>query len=185
MSRRLITVLYEDKLFGGNPPEYGPHALALACVADRIGCDRWGLTQRVRPVPKGGASKLRAALRDEGTLLAKTGPLVAMFDSDRIRDCYSLQPNDCVPTVLATIRDEATGDPVIVLLDQNMEDVIRLCCVVLNMDEPADKPRPQERDRILHKMAASCNVEDRKKLLAAVPTFERLVGAIEKALESL
>jgi hypothetical protein len=182
MSRRLITVLYEDQLAGGKPANYGPHVLALACVADLTGGDARAFENRVRAVPKKGAQKLRAALRDEGTMLANVGPVVAMFDSDRIRDCYQLQPDDCVVNVLASIRADSTGNPIIVLLDRNMEDVARACCAVLKIEEPEDKPRPQARDKILHAMAASRNVEDRNKLLASVPTFGRLVRALVELL---
>ena len=38
MSRRFITVLYEDQL-AAKPTNYGPHILLLACAADSLGGD--------------------------------------------------------------------------------------------------------------------------------------------------
>lgn len=182
MSRRLITVLYEDQL-AAQPNNYGPHMLVLACVADRIGSEPWGLRQQVRAIPKKGDSKLRDALRDEGALLARCGPLLVMFDADRVRACYGLPSHACKRSVLDKIHGEATGKPILILLERNMEDVVDACCKALQQPSPQRKPTPPERDAILHKtVAASRHARD--EVLQSVPSFARLVRAVHEALSA-
>ena len=181
MSGRRITVLYEDQL-AARPNNYGPHVLMLACVADRMGGDTWMLGKRVLAIAKKGDSKLRAALREEGAMLADGGPVVAMFDADRVRACYGLPSNACKQSVLDAIEAEASGVPVIVLLERNMEDVVAACCAASNKPFPQSKPTPQQRDAILHG-AASAGAAVRVQVLASVPSFERLVRAVHGLLE--
>lgn len=178
-----ITVLYEDQL-AAKPTNYGPHILLLACVADACGDDRWTLQQRVRGIPKKGDAKLRAALRDDGELLRSSGALVAMFDEDRVRGCYGLPRDACKRTILDRIAGEATGEPTLVLLERNMEDVVNASCVARHQAIPAKKPTPEERDRILH-AAASEGRAVRDAILRAVPSFARLVHIVRELLVPL
>jgi hypothetical protein len=182
MNRRLITVLYEDQL-AAQPNNYGPHMLMLSCVADRLGRDPWGLRQHVRAIPKKGDSKLRDALREEGALLARCGPLLVMFDADRVRACYGLPSQACKRSVLDKINEQATGKPILVLLERNMEDVVTACCQALLQPSPQHQPTPSERDAILHKTVAA-GKDARDRVLQSVPSFERLVRAVHDRLNA-
>lgn len=48
--KRVATVLYEDRR--GVSKNHGPHLLALAGVAQRVGCEPWPLRQQILGVPK-------------------------------------------------------------------------------------------------------------------------------------
>jgi hypothetical protein len=179
----VVTVLYEDEA-AAKPTNYGPHILLLACVADARGTDVWILRGRTAGIPKKGDTKVRAALRDEGDLLATRGPLVAMVDDDRVRRCYGLPTSACKREVLDAVLREATGSPSVVLLHRNMEDIVGAACAALHRAAPAAKPGPEERDRILHRAAAAeRNVRD--AILAAVPSFARLVKTVDRLLTTV
>jgi hypothetical protein len=173
---RIVTVLYEDQC-DVKPTNYGPHILLLACVADARGGDAWALRAWVKAIPKNGDSKLRTALHDEGELIALAGPLVAMFDEDRVRRCYGLPKDTCKRDVLGAIDGEATGSPRVVLLQRNMEDVVNAACTAMGHPVPARKPRPEERDRILLR-AAMQGRGARDEVLQKVPSFARLVRIV-------
>ncbi len=183
MSARRVSVLYEDEQARGEK-NYGPHMLLLACVADREGIDRYALRSSIEGIPKKGDGKLKKALNEDGADLADAGPLIAMFDSDRVRLCYGLAPGACKRDLLLTIRGQATGAPGIVLLERNMEDLVDACCAALRQPKPRAKPTPPERDSILQK-AAAAQVETRAAILAAVPSFRRLVDAVLAARAEL
>jgi hypothetical protein len=170
-----VTVLYEDKHAQGEK-DYGPHMLALACVADQVGENRYALRTRVRAIASGGDGNVKAKLRDDGAELAASGPLVAMFDNDKIWKPYGMSRAACKRDVLQAIGAEAKGSPIVVLLEQNMEDLVDACCAAMNQPKPAAKPR--ERDSILQKAAADGHRTARDTMLAAMPSFKRLVDAI-------
>lgn len=182
MSGRLITVLYEDQLAAG-PTNYGPHVLVLACAADALGGDRWSLRQRVDGIPKKGDAKLRREIAENAGRLVRQGPLLVLFDSDRIRRCYDLDSAACRRSVLDKIAREAGVPLRAVLLEQNMEDVIAACCQALHRPVPAKKPTPAERDAVLH-AAAAADRRVRDEILEAVPSFARLVRLVTHELTS-
>ena len=184
MTRKLISVFYEDQLAGAKPNNYGPHALLLACVADQCQENRWALHLKVIAIPKKGDSKLRAALRDDAGLIAQGGRVFALFDLDRVRNCYELAPNACKRTVLDAIAAEATGAPAIVLLEQHMETVVEACCAASNRPLPTAKPSPAERDSILHGIAAG-DRGMRDAVLTSVPSFDRLVRIVNQAIAEM
>ena len=76
---RLATILYEDQR--GETKEFGPHALVVACVADRTQQDFWELRLRLdgRPM-KGNAKVVQQAARVE--LIAPPGGDAARQRSD-------------------------------------------------------------------------------------------------------
>ncbi|MFO0761688.1 MAG: hypothetical protein U0359_34920 [Byssovorax sp.] len=151
--------------------------LLLACVADHLKRDRYELRRWIRAVPKGGDGNLKVALRDDGADLAARGPLIAMFDEDKIRAVYGLSSAACKRAVLDRIVQEATGSPVIVLLLRNMEDLVDACCETLKKPKPSKKPKPAERDAVLQEIAAAppaC----RDELQRTMPSFKRLVDIV-------
>jgi hypothetical protein len=170
----VITVLYEDAL-GAATRNFGPHQLVLACVADALGDgrDHWTLRSEVKAVPKKGAPKVRVALRDEPWWMA--GPLLAVFDGDRVRELYGLEASACRSELLSMILAESRDDPTIVLLERNMEDVTSACRRALGRPVPMAKPTPAERDAICHAAAAAAEPLVRSVILSAVPSLARLV----------
>jgi hypothetical protein len=172
-----VTVLYEDKHAQGEK-NYGPHMLVLACVTDQVGGDRHALRTRVWSIALGGDGNVKRKLRDDGAELAAVGPLIALFDHDKIRKPYGLPRAACKRDVLQAIGAEAKGAPIVVLLEQNMEDLVDACCAAMNQAKPAAKPRPIERDSILQKAAADGQRAARDTILAAMPSFRRLVDAV-------
>ena len=65
MSEILAVVLYEDSRADG-ARNFGPHSLVVACVADRVGIERYQLKSRLLGVPKNGAAKVRTVCEGEG-----------------------------------------------------------------------------------------------------------------------
>jgi hypothetical protein len=72
----IITVPWEDRR-GVATRDFGPHELLIWCVADALGMDGWdrGLRQIIHSVPKKGNGGVRAALRGNLSMLAKSGPV--------------------------------------------------------------------------------------------------------------
>jgi hypothetical protein len=172
----MLTVLYEDSL-ASKPTSYGPHSLLLACVADKLGWERWDkrLTTTVLPSPKNGDSRLRAALANDARRLADAGGVAVLFDLDRVRDCYRLPSTSCIVTVLDAIAEGARVPIKVVLLDRNMETLVAACATALRVPCPPKVPR--ERDRILNH-AADADLSVRVQVLAGCKTFERLVDIV-------
>jgi hypothetical protein len=197
---RLITVLYEDE-HARNQKHFGPHMLLLACVADLARTNRFALLNQIIPIASGGDGNVKRKLRDAGANLAAKGPVVAMFDNDKVRPCYGLLPGACKRELLEAIRNDAQGSLVhivllgrreleairndaqgslvhIVLLEERMEDLVDDCCTALKRPKPAAKPKPGERDRILQEAAADGQDAARAAILAANSSFKRLVVAV-------
>ena len=183
MSRRLVTVIYEDRHAKGET-HFGPHMLLLACVADRTQSNRFALLRRVTPIASGGDGNVRRKLRDNGDALAALGPLVAMFDSDKIRTRYDLDHALSEAQVVEAILHEAQDSPKILLLVRNMEDLVAACCAALKRPIPTGKPTPEERDHVLQAAAGDSDAV-RTEILRRVPSFERLVDEVGRLLASL
>ena len=181
MSRRLITVLYEDRHAKGEK-NYGPHMLLLACVADRTGGSRYALRDQVASIALSGDGNVKRRLRDDGASLGATGPLVAMFDNDKVRSRYPVRTGACKRELLDAVQAEAKGSPVIVLLEQNMEDLLAACCAALKRATLSAKPKPMQRDSILQAAAADGQGAARAAILAAMPSFKRLVDVVHALL---
>lgn len=179
---RPIVVLYEDQLYGSKPANYGPNVLALACVADRIGeaSGPYALRDRVNAVPKKGDSKVLAALADLQAFGDMPGSIVVL-DLDRIRRLLKLEPACCKRDILDTLAARAMTGTEFVLLEDNMETVVRACATILSCTPPTRKPTPLERDAILHNMA-SAGEDARRELLHRVPSFGRLVSRLHHLL---
>ncbi len=179
----LVTVLYEDQM-GRQPRGSGPHALLVTCVQDRLGCLRSRLLDTVVGLPKKGDSKVLAALRDDLEQMLNSGPVVAVLDNDRARECLGLPPKACKREVLASLQARAAGAVTVVLLEQNVDDLARACATALETEAPKGKPDPDERDRMLQ-AAAWGTPTQRQAILNAMPSFRRLVDKVAEALSSV
>ena len=186
--KALATVLYEDQR-APQGKRFGPHALVVACVADETGDDRWTLDRRIEGIPKKGDSKLLQAAREDAADLTHDGRvLVAIFDDDRVRELLRLDRQACRTLVKDTIATGCTARSLleVVLLERNIEDVVAAAARALG--RPADDPQvaralgkraghPEARDSILH-AAASADMAVRRAILAAVPSFARVVRGL-------
>ena len=182
MSRYQTVVLYEDQLCGEKPKSYGPHVLALACVADRRACDRWNIGRQIDGRPCKGNAKLRwQVAQNAGRLTRACHQVVAVFDDDKVRGCYGLHASECRPAVLQAIKGQASAPITVVLLERNMESLVDACCRCLRRTPPDGKPTPRERDAILHD-AANAGRSVRDAILADMTSFERLVSVLENVV---
>jgi hypothetical protein len=80
--------------------------------------------------------------------------------------------------VAEMIRAEAQGAPTIVLLVQNMEGLLDVCCAAMKRPKPTAKPKPFERDGILQAAAADGQNAARDQILRAMPSFKCLVDTV-------
>lgn len=176
----LCTVLYEDNA-GAQPQNFGPHALLLACLADRVGRPVRSLKGQVVGVPKKGNGNVKRALERDAEDLANRGPLFAVFDDDQVRRCYGLEKDACRPAVLAAIKGDPPKSVEVILIEENIESLIAACRQVLGRLPSSQKPKPAERDEILQEVARGSR-DRRHAVLQRCPTFTRLV---EKVLPSL
>lgn len=166
---RLVTVFYEDDA-GGQVTNFGLHILALACLADRWGEDRYSLNKLTRAAPQNGNAKLRKTIRG----LGPTRDIVAVFDADKVRELYGQPTSSSDEAVVAAIQNEAGPGVRVCLLNKNAEDVVLACCKAMGRPSPRAKPSPRERDQIFH-AAASGDVGPRQILLREVPSFAKFV----------
>lgn len=157
-----ITCFYEDDP-GVQLANFGPHQLALATIADRVGIDRWTLRNRFNPVPKKGVTKLLAAasLLERGSF--------ALVDDARIRTEIGLQQSDSAAKVLAELKRRAPLTD-FVLLGRNIDDLVRAAAVSLSRHVSAGKLELTERDAVLN-AAADATPETRAKIVGAIPSW--------------
>jgi hypothetical protein len=100
-----VVILWEDQLAVASKT-FGPHQLALACLADEFGePSRWALRDALISIPCKGDGNLVKRLEREGSLLTRSGEhLVAVLDDDAVRRLYGLAPDSCKSVVLSAIR---------------------------------------------------------------------------------
>jgi hypothetical protein len=156
--RPLITILYEDQLNDANPKQYGPHKLLLACVAEHLSKDHWYLDKQIVALPKKGNGSLKKTLESKVLQrLVNCEPVIAVFDDDEVRPLYGLSASACKSEVLGRINPIELVE--IILLEQNIEYLIRICCEIVNKPIPYDKPTPSQRDKILNSIANNPSVQ--------------------------
>ncbi len=176
-------VLYEDSA-AGQPIAFGPHRLALQCLADRLQQPAWDLDRALHGQPKKGNAQLRRACRD-ARLYDASRVVIAVYDDDQVRRMLGLSTGACKSEVREKLRAES---PVaerlhVVLLQRNMEALVRAACECSGLTPPAGrKPSPTERDRILAAVTDPSQRHDRECLLEQVPSFAYLVDKLAAAV---
>ncbi|MCX6359345.1 MAG: hypothetical protein NT029_06055 [Armatimonadetes bacterium] len=180
---RIFTVFYEDQL-GIAVKDFGPHTLLLQCLADRTGGAYFDLGREVVAVPKKGNNKLLACLRGEDCRRAiHRGPACAVFDEDKVRKMLALPATACKSAALAALREGAEEPLAIILLERNVETLVRACLEALCEPAPPDLHKHEVRDRALNRLACGGSPDQRRRVLVACPSFARLVNAVAAALE--
>jgi hypothetical protein len=177
-----ITVLWEDSR-GIVLKGFAPHDLLVACIAEKLGRKRVEVDSQISSVPKKGAGNVIKALRRDLSRLTKTGPVFALIDRDKVREMWKTDPPaDCMTAIRERIRkDVASVDYELVLLVQNMESLIDACDDGFRSRLGGRKPTPDERDRILGRVAWE-TPSRLPSILKDCPSFDRLVIRVINAL---
>lgn len=178
----IVTVLWEDQR-GVSSKGFGPHELLLSAVAKELNTERHKIARAVAPVPKKGNGNVLQALKHDLSRLTNSGPVVAVFDWDKLRDLFKKPGTpapECKRGLADLIRAEAAipqgATAELVFLIENVESLTSLLCN--NTNSNAKKPTPDERDRILLKAAwepALC-----QKVRVECASFDRLVKHVAK-----
>ncbi|MFH0902366.1 MAG: hypothetical protein V2A73_17170 [Pseudomonadota bacterium] len=186
----IITILWEDQR-GVESKGFGPHELLLSCLADdmllppgqdqadRFECFRRHLKGVVRSIPQKGNSNVRKALQQNGERLARSGPVFAVVDRDKIRELWKNQesiPMDCMTAIRGRFHQDAPGKYDLVFLEQNVETLL-VAALALNGQSLKEKPAPDERDRILVGLARDVPSR-RAQLRRDCGSFDRLVTRV-------
>lgn len=178
-------VLYEDSR-GASPRDgFGPHRLALACVADDTGVDRWSLRDELVDNVRKGRDEVLKACRDQGAALSASAlQIVAVLDDDRVREGLPLPLDACKAQVMDSVSKLWSGSRplVLVLLERQMEDLVWYAARESGRPLPRPIPHsPSVRDPVLHAAAAHAERSVRDRIRAAMPSFDRLVRALVAA----
>lgn len=177
MDQPLAVVLWEDS----GDERNGPHALLVACVADRLGAARDAVLRRVGAIYQSGSGNLLRVCREDLTDLAATWNCVAaIFDHDRLHRLLPALPSDaCKRQFVERIRTVAAEHPAlrVVLLIDNMETVEDAAREVLALPSRGGRKRLNQRDIVLNGISRA-DKSKRDELLARVPFFKRLVDLL-------
>jgi hypothetical protein len=176
-----ITVLWEDQR-GVITRGFGPHDLLVSCVADELRCARDAIKRHIDSVPKKGNRNVVKALKQDLDKLSR-GPVCAVIDRDKILDLWpaAQRPPGCLTGISGALHREAQGSYELILLIDNVETLVAACCHALGISEPASKPSPDERDRLLQRVAWG-DTSARRAVREAVPSFDRLVKWTAKSV---
>lgn len=166
-----VIVLWEDQLAAGSRT-FGPHELAVACVADALGtATRWELRTSFHPVLCKGAGNVKRRLAEDVGRFTRDGSrLVAVFDKDRVGELYDMTNDSCKSVLRETIEPVVAR---VVFLEDNVETLVSTAANLLS--RPPPRKNPNERDRILMNLADASTRQLRDSLCAAVPSFQYLV----------
>jgi hypothetical protein len=162
-------------------------------VADEIGADFFSVAKQVKALPLKGVTNVLCAIKDLDRLskLRPGGaPVVAVLDSDRIRD-HAEARDKTLPEIEEMIRRSCaqTGLLTVVLLEKNVETLIaaaRDCDqgVTLSRDmvDAALAKDLNQRDILLAKVAHDVHRRTiRDCIRGKVPSFGRAVAAVVAA----
>ncbi len=178
----IVTILWEDAR-GILAKGFGAHTLLLACLVD-LGVAREDLP-RIEAHAKKGNSNVRKALRTDGARLAKAGPVYAVLDRDKIRELWKPgpMPADCKQAIAEQFKLDAPGEYDLVFLEQNIESLLRAALESMASEVPEApwKPNPDERDRILSRVAWA-TARERDEVRRRCPSFDRLVTRVAAKL---
>lgn len=179
-------MLWEDSA-GVKPREFGPGCLVNGCVADSLGWE-WNdvrLRTLIAHVPRNGNTHVVAQcvqFADAGI----DAVIYAVLDLDRAHELVGLPANACVVKVRDALAARTrTGK--VRLIDRNVESLVAITLELVGERKPAKrKPVPDERDRILNKLARDAEAgEKRRRLRASSRSFDRLVLAVEADMRAL
>jgi hypothetical protein len=190
-----VTILYEDSR-DLKTKGFGLHALIKQCVCDVLGKSSWDIPDsELDGNPKNGVSKLRdECRRNMRRFAARSGVAFAVYDDDKIREEIGLPPIACKRDVVKELKDgcDSPDKLHVVLLQRNTESVLHALREIAtslatdsDWDEAINRKRTAQRDAIFNAAASPepsrCLI--RKNLRAMVPSFDRLIMHVARALE--
>jgi len=177
----LVSVLYEDQR--GENRRFGLHELLVKLVADVLGRQSWDVSKEIDCVPKKGDSKLLSAARlDLVDIAADCHPVVAVFDSDRIRGRLGLDAGATEEEVRRKLN-EGCVEPEklsVILVVRNMESILQIIgqvwrgCPKGDLRRATTKKDRSARDILLRKFAWNGTAVEHESLLDEVPALREL-----------
>jgi hypothetical protein len=179
-----IAVLYEDQLAHGNPRNFGPHVLVLACLEDRLQRPRDQLARHIDGHACKGIGNLVKRCR-EPILADRHARVLAVCDDDRVREHLRLASSACKAQVHAAIATGCAAQLRTILLVRNLETVLEATHHVLGLGPLVGKPSPLQRDPILLRLAYRGTIDQRQSLLQRVPSLAYLVAKLAGAVTEL
>lgn len=178
-----VTILYEDQNSPAN--QFGPHELLKRCVKKKLDVKNYSKLGTLVPIPKKGDGNLKKTLKQDGARLSNSGPLIAVFDMDKVRRCYNLDTNACKTMILNKIyldSELSRQQLTVVLLDRNLESLLDCICQLLGQSSPTKKDL-NRRDIICSDMQMAGD-DKLNSLQSLMPSFGRLVEKVAQTLRS-
>lgn len=191
-----VFVLWEDRAVGP-VARFGPHKFLVACVASRLGMDRYKLdrSQAIDGKSCAGNTKVLRELQRE-PLWDSGVHVVAVLDTDKLHDCKLLPgissrrtvPDTGYPRwsdgVIVEIRkhapDHGQARLDVCLLDRNLETLLAIIGRgVRELDDALGKSR-LDRDKILQRAASDDSMVQRA--CAEMPSWEQLVETVAQRI---
>jgi hypothetical protein len=190
-----VFVLWEDRAVGPIT-RFGPHVFLVACVASRIGMDRYQLARShvIDGKPCAGNGNVLHELERE-PLWDSGVHVVAVLDSDRLHHLFPglIASRGAVPdieyprwsdAVSAEVRkrvpDHGQAHLEVCLLDRNLETLLALIGRgVRELDEALSKSL-LDRDKILQRAAGDESMVE--KACTELPSWGHLVAAVARRM---
>jgi hypothetical protein len=189
-----VFVLWEDRAVGP-VARFGPHIFLVACVASRLGMDRYKLarSQAIDGKPCAGNSNVLRELQ-RGPLWDSGVHVVAVLDTDELHDRLpGISSRRTVPdteyprwsdAVVAEVRkrvpDHGQAHLDVCLLDRNLETLLAIIGRgVRELDEALGKSR-LDRDKILQRAAGDESMVH--KACAEMPSWGHLVATVARRM---
>lgn len=180
----LATILYEDQL-AVEAKHFGLHELVLQCLADRFPLRLDELRAMFQASPRKGNTNVRKECDDpRRTKLYRSRILVAVYDSDKVRDFIASSASCKTSLRDALRRTSPWGDNLTtVFLERNTESVLAAIIEAQDRAKLPGKPEPQPRDKIL--LSAAWGPKSiRDRVLARVPSLQYLVEKLAREVTS-
>lgn len=191
-----VFVLWEDNAISPIS-KFGPHVFLIACVAARLGTNRYELarSERIDGRPCAGNSKLFLELK-RGPLWDSGEHVVAVLDTDEIHDRlpgirarrtiadghYEAWRDSVVSEIRKRAPDQVQHRLDICMLDANLETLLSLVGHgALGLDEALRKDR-LHRDKLLHRAASDDELV--RRACAQMPSWEQLVETVARILSA-
>lgn len=180
-----IQILYEDELSPASPKNFGPHVLVLACLGDRLERPPASFTHIAAHACKGIGQLLRRC--EEPNLLDSYARVLALCDDDEVRPHLKLPAKACKLQVVTAVRSRSKHSARLqpVLLIKNLETILDAITTLLGDDPLPRKPRPIERERILHRFVHRSTPDQRLELTRRVPSLAYLIEKLASAVTEL
>jgi hypothetical protein len=189
-----VFLLWEDRA-AGSVTRFGPHVFLVACVASRLGMDRYELarSQAIDGKSCAGNGKVLRELQRE-PLWNSGVHVVAVLDTDRLHDRLTeitsrgtVRDTDYprwFDAVAAEVRkhapDHGQAQLDVCLLDRNLETLLAIIGRdVRELDEALGKSR-LDRDKILQRAAGDESMIARA--CTEMPSWEHLVATVVRLM---